>query len=998
MTKRMIQPLKNGFSLLELLIYLTAFSFVVLGGLQLMSTFQISSDRVSRLADSALDTDVTLLRLNSLLKDSNEVDICNVYKTDTSLTDTQELSCGADEGNLRDAACLITRGNSLTERWGVEFDGDDHIALDFRSDIASNSDLSISMWIKDTGCDSANGCMLVQLGGIDHNEWWYVEDNNDRIALIALNDSGDLQLRLATQNRADEESSNESIIYPSVERNERILGSWNSGDWTHVVLTVEHDSDTDLSFGTTGSGDDIEDLSFDLYVNGSKMDPTNTRPEHDLDIAVHQLLLFGSYRTRSHLSGLIGPIQIFDKKLSDAEILNLTANFYLPTQGQLNLSMRLEDFGTDSIFTHPSSDIEFLTFDGYKPVCSTETFMPADVIRICRSFTDKESFEEQYESVVQEFSSGEAFMFAKDPNSATPWDDRPYALYRKDDADDFCLSSTDPGQTTDPEDTGWKRLSEFKYFPGADEDENIRFFGQLEDSSLYQLLISTEMRQTGGQGLASVGSLNVTRTLEDDALCQIAPDNINFSIPSDAEDSCDLRYATVLIQENFQPTIDLLYLVPDGGYNTNWSAADGAAPSCTTPVTFTGTETVNICRKTVPHPSGTYYLQYTFKDVPLLGDDGRATYDAETGTLKFDAGSGNTLDGEAWFQILKQVRYSYQDLVDESSVYTKYRTILFSLGESLPFYPPDDPTTPHYYKFVTDTDADSDIDWPDARNAAIAESNKFCGLQGYLVTITSEEENDFIFNRLSQDDGTVAAGWTGGTSHADWSCIKSPDGTHCGAAATWFQDLPTNNGSFRWVDGPEHGSIFYKFTSNDDNAARQRTGRYVKKDPAGAQCLASDESSEASLNQTDLDRFVTGVDPLPGNSNNICRPSPGPLCQGMDLWFHNFQVGTDSDGDCVTTSNNSDPVMSEPNNHGSEEYFVQITGNITGYGTWNDLPWDFEPFQVNGQHNILGHYVEYGGCSASDPCIGSDVSELAITAKEEIDVSALRRICNPPNR
>ena len=991
----------KGFSLLELLIYLTVFSFVVLGGLQLMSTFQLSSDRVSRLADSALDTDTTLLRLNGLLKDSNDVDICNVYKTDSSLTDTQELSCGVEQDNLRDAACLITRGNSLAERWGVEFDGDDHIALDFRSDIASNSDLSISMWIKDAECDDGDGCMLIQLGAIDHNEYWPdPNSNNDRIALIVLNDSGDLQLRLATQNRAAEESSNESIIYPSVERNERILESWNSGDWTHVVLTVEHDSDTDLSFGTTGSGDDIEDLSFDLYVNGSKMNPTNTKSEHDLDIAVNQLLLFGRYLTRSNLSGLIGPIQIFDKKLSDAEILNLTANFYLPTQGQLNLSMRLEDFGTESIFTHPSSDIEFLTFDeteGYEPVCDGETAMAADVIRICRSFSDKESFEEQYESVVQEFSAGEAFMFAKDPNSVTPWDDRPFALYRKDDADDFCLSSTDPGQTTDPEDTGWERLSEFKYFPGADEDENIRFFGQLEDSSLYQLLISTEMTQTGGQGLASVGSLNLTRTLEDDALCQIAPDNINFSIPSDAEDSCDLRYATVLIQDNFQPTIDLLYVVPDGGYDTNWSAADGAAPSCTTPVTFTGTETVNICRKTVPHPSGTYYLQYTFKDVPLLGDDGRATYDAETGTLKFDAGSGNTLDGEAWFQILKQVRYSYQDLVDESSVYTKYRTILFSLGESLPFYPPDDPTTPHYYKFVTDTDADSDIDWPDARDAAIAESNKFCGLQGYLATITSEEENDFIFNRLSQDDGTVAAGWIGGTSHEDWNA-DAPD----------FSDSPNNPGTFRWVDGPEHGSIFYKYTydstshGSDHQKRRRQTGRYVKKDPAGAQCLASDESSEASLTQTDLDRFVVGVDPLPGNSNNVCRPSPGPLCDSMDLWFHNFQVRTDDDGDCVTTSGSStDPVMNEPNDFqksGVREYFVQITGNITGYGAWNDLRWNYEASDPNGQHKIHGHYVEYGGCSASDPCIGSDVSGLAITAKEEIDVSALRRICNPPNR
>jgi len=1004
------QHTREGFSLVELMIYTTVFSLVVLGTLQLMSTFQLSSSRISNLAGSSLEVDSTVLRLNTLLADSADVDICNVYKTDTALSDSQELSCGLAAGNLRDGGCLIMRGNRLTERWGVEFDGDDHITMDFGSTIADGSDITISMWIKDATCDDGDGCMLLQLGSIDHNEYWPNSNaNNDRIALIALDDSGDMQLRLATQNRAVDASSNKSITYPSITRTARTLEDWNSGTWTHIALTVEHDSDNDLNFGTTGSGDEIDEENFDLYVNGTKLTPTNTHTPHDLNIDINQLLLFGKYLSRSHFSGLVGPIQIFDEKISDDLIRRLANEFYISPIGEFNLSMKLEDYTSTNIFTRASSEFEFLTFDGYYPNCTAHWQYPADTIRICRSFTDAASFEEMYESAVWEGTAGEAFMFAKDPSSTLDWDNRPYALYSNIDADDFCLSATDPGQTTDPEDSGWTKLTDFKYFPGQDADGNTRFFNQLENSDLYQLLISSELKSGGGQGLAAVGSLNIIRTLEDDALCQIAPDNINFDIPSDSESTCDLRYAKVIIQDGFQPNIDLLYVVPDsdddgdGDYVTNWSPSDGSAPNCSASVTFGTNETVNICRKTIAAPNGTRYLQYTFKDIPLLGDDGIATYDAESGILEFDAGAGNNLSGEVWTQVISQVRYSYQDLVSETMAYIKSRTIVSSLGEATPFYPPDDPSgKPHFYKFVTDTSSDSDIDWPDARDAAIAAGNKSCGLQGYLATITSEEENNFIFSRLSQDDGTIAAGWIGGTSHADWDEVP-------GSASDLFQDSDNTPNTFRWIDGPEHGSIFYKYSytgsahSDSEREKRRRTGRYVRKDPAGQQCLASDESSEADISQTNLGRFAVGFDPLPGNSTNKCRPRPGPLCEDLNLWFHNFQIEIDDDGDCVTTgSSSTDPIMREPNDYhesGSREYFVQITGNTVGYGTWNDLRWDYEANDPDGQHKIHGYYVEYGGCTSSANCVNDavDPSDLTIVIKEEIDVSAIRNICKRPN-
>ncbi|MEM9361940.1 MAG: C-type lectin domain-containing protein [Bacteroidota bacterium] len=82
------------------------------------------------------------------------------------------------------------------------------------------------------------------------------------------------------------------------------------------------------------------------------------------------------------------------------------------------------------------------------------------------------------------------------------------------------------------------------------------------------------------------------------------------------------------------------------------------------------------------------------------------------------------------------------------------------------------PSTQHYYEYVED----SGITWADARVAA--ENRTFFGLQGYLATLTSQEEADFSG---SQANGV---GWIG----------ASDDGVE---------------GEWRWVTGPEAGTLFW---------------------------------------------------------------------------------------------------------------------------------------------------------------------------------------------
>ncbi len=83
------------------------------------------------------------------------------------------------------------------------------------------------------------------------------------------------------------------------------------------------------------------------------------------------------------------------------------------------------------------------------------------------------------------------------------------------------------------------------------------------------------------------------------------------------------------------------------------------------------------------------------------------------------------------------------------------------------------PSTEHFYRFV----ASDGIHWDDARSEA--EATTYYGLQGYLATIRSQDEQDFI---LTKTEGT---GWIG-ASDAE------------------------KEGTWKWVTGPDAGTVFWQ--------------------------------------------------------------------------------------------------------------------------------------------------------------------------------------------
>ena len=379
---------------------------------------------------------------------------------------------------------------------------------------------------------------------------------------------------------------------------------------------------------------------------------------------------------------------------------------------------------------------------------------------------------------------------------------------------------------------------------------------------------------------------------------------------------------------------------------------------------MSGNVTTAVCRKDDPAPDGVYYHVFGYKDLPILPANSYAIYDSQSGALKIVAAS--SVDADVWKLVFQLVRYRLRDGVMASAEYDRYRDIAFSLGNKLAMYPPDDPDTPHYYEFV----AEDDVSWPDARSDALSATH--CGLQGYLASITSKEEQDFLFARFAKPTGGVAAGWVGGTDEA--------------TEGTWV-----------WVDGPENNKWFAAERDSGEysNKNLRLRMRHVRKD-SNVLCGGATHHSTA----THVGRFATSYDPYPDSTgNHPCAVLPGPICgSANDYMYHNFAAFRNGSACRTTTTSGSDTeIWAEPNNTGSGgEDRLQLTGHIDGMGIWNDLP-DTGSSDQNSKYYLFGSYWEYGGCDSSAGCpTGTDENVSLSVNVDDLDLFAYRQLCPRP--
>jgi hypothetical protein len=144
-------------------------------------------------------------------------------------------------------------------------------------------------------------------------------------------------------------------------------------------------------------------------------------------------------------------------------------------------------------------------------------------------------------------------------------------------------------------------------------------------------------------------------------------------------------------------------------------------------------------------------------------------YNATTGVLSF---SGTTTPS-SWQTLLRTVRFN------SSSNIIGDRDITFSVGNQVAF------TNGHFYESVTST-----ANWSTAKTNAAAKT--YLGLQGYLATITSSAENDFVKQKIGTD------AWIGLTDQ--YTEINAATGV------TTYASQSAAEGKWYWVTGPEKGT------------------------------------------------------------------------------------------------------------------------------------------------------------------------------------------------
>jgi hypothetical protein len=153
-----------------------------------------------------------------------------------------------------------------------------------------------------------------------------------------------------------------------------------------------------------------------------------------------------------------------------------------------------------------------------------------------------------------------------------------------------------------------------------------------------------------------------------------------------------------------------------------------------------------------------------------------SSYNATFGELVFTG----TATASQWQSLLRSVTFHTTSTVEDD------RRVTFSLGNLVVG------SNGHFYEYVAFGSVANVLTWTQSKDAAAARN--YMGLTGYLATITSQTENDLIFQRLS------ASGWIGSTD--DYLQINAATG------ATTYSDQTTAEGNWYWVTGPEAGTQF----------------------------------------------------------------------------------------------------------------------------------------------------------------------------------------------
>jgi hypothetical protein len=169
-----------------------------------------------------------------------------------------------------------------------------------------------------------------------------------------------------------------------------------------------------------------------------------------------------------------------------------------------------------------------------------------------------------------------------------------------------------------------------------------------------------------------------------------------------------------------------------------------------------------------------------------------STFNNTTGVLVFNG----TTTASNWETILRGVEFRSTT----STCYALQRRVTFVAG--IVFY---NPLTEHFYEFISGS-----INFTNSVTAA--QTKSYFGRAGYLATMSSEAENNFVWRLMASDC------WFGASD--ELSLVNAAKGT------TAFASQTAVEGRWHWISGPEKGTNFSN--GNWGSGPTTVSGQYAK--------------------------------------------------------------------------------------------------------------------------------------------------------------------------
>jgi hypothetical protein len=213
------------------------------------------------------------------------------------------------------------------------------------------------------------------------------------------------------------------------------------------------------------------------------------------------------------------------------------------------------------------------------------------------------------------------------------------------------------------------------------------------------------------------------------------------------------------------------------------------------------------------------------------------SFNSTTGVLVFTG----TATASNWQTLLRTVRFKSTT----STCYALQRSITFVAGTV--FY---NPLTEHFYEYVSSSGS-----WTTAKTSA--SNRSYFGRAGYLATMSSEAENNFIWKLMSSD------GWFGGSD--DVTEVNIAKGT------TAFASQAAVEGKWHWVTGPEKGTQFSNGNTPSTTVISGQYHKWASGEPnnAGSENFAQFYSANSGqwndLPNTNLPGYICEYGDMPGD-------------------------------------------------------------------------------------------------------------------------------------